>query len=448
MTTSIASSLILPPSSPVLCGRTTPIHDARDTASGSGDLPCPRVSITRPWGMSVTAAAAAVEGRLVPENQQGDADRGGAMTAEPRDLAAPSLVQGTTDLAAPPTSQAQSAAGGQRAAATDLRNSVVLMVFTAVTNLADGVTKIVLPLLAIRLTQSPLQVTGVALTLTLPWLLTALHIGAIVDRLDRRRLIVAANGMRVTAVTALLFAVQVGAASIPLLYAAGLVLGVAEVIALTAATALVPMAVSPPGRDRVNSWMTAAETVCNDFCGPFVGGMLVAVGYAFALGSSASAFLATLLIPLLLVGSFRPARRASAAARPMRAEIVEGMRFLWRSPLLRTMALTLTVLCLCWGAWLGLIPLLATRAAHVGPTGYGLIISGLGGGGVSGAVSALRLLSWGALPIGSGVVGALAEVVGLRAAFLPFVVGAAALVVPFFRVITPQAVAAAEGGLT
>ena len=443
------------------------------------------------------------------------------MTAEPRDLAAPSLVQGTTDLAAPPTSQAQSAAGGQRAAATDLRNSVVLMVFTAVTNLADGVTKIVLPLLAIRLTQSPLQVTGVALTLTLPWLLTALHIGAIVDRLDRRRLIVAANGMRVTAVTALLFAVQVGAASIPLLYAAGLVLGVAEVIALTAATALVPMAVSPPGRDRVNSWMTAAETVCNDFCGPFVGGMLVAVGYAFALGSSASAFLATLLIPLLLVGSFRPARRASAAARPMRAEIVEGMRFLWRSPLLRTMALTLTVLCLCWGAWLGLIPLLATRAAHVGPTGYGLIISGLGVGGVSGAVSAVplnrlvgrrwvmfgdlvgtfamvatpvattsaitigasaflggmggtlwsvnartlsqqlvpaelmgrfhaawRLLSWGALPIGSGVVGALAEVVGLRAAFLPFVVGAAALVVPFFRVITPQAVAAAEGGLT
>ncbi len=400
------------------------------------------------------------------------------MTAEPRDLAAPSLVQGTTDLAAPPTSQAQSAAGGQRAAA-------------------------------------------VALTLTLPWLLTALHIGAIVDRLDRRRLIVAANGMRVTAVTALLFAVQVGAASIPLLYAAGLVLGVAEVIALTAATALVPMAVSPPGRDRVNSWMTAAETVCNDFCGPFVGGMLVAVGYAFALGSSASAFLATLLIPLLLVGSFRPARSASAAARPMRAEIVEGMRFLWRSPLLRTMALTLTVLCLCWGAWLGLIPLLATRAAHVGPTGYGLIISGLGVGGVSGAVSAVplnrlvgrrwvmfgdlvgtfamvatpvattsaiaigasaflggmggtlwsvnartlsqqlvpaelmgrfhaawRLLSWGALPIGSGVVGALAEVVGLRAAFLPFVVGAAALVVPFFRVITPQAVAAAEGGLT
>src|SRR6266536_3097936 len=356
----------------------------------AGDLPCPRVSITRPWGTSVTAAAAAVEGRLVPELQQGDADRGGAMTAEPRDLAAPSLVQGTTDLAAPPTSQAQSAAGGQRAAATDLRNSVVLMVFTAVTNLADGVTKIVLPLLAIRLTQSPLQVTGVALTLTLPWLLTALHIGAIVDRLDRRRLIVAANGMRVTAVTALLFAVQVGAASIPLLYAAGLVLGVAEVIALTAATALVPTAVSPPGRDRVNSWMTAAETVCNDFCGPFVGGMLVAVGYAFALGSSASAFLATLLIPLLLVGSFRPARSA-AAARPMRAEIVAGLRFLWRSPLLRTMALILTVLCLCWGAWLGLIPLLATRAAHVGPRGYGLIVAGLGVGGVVGAVSAVPL---------------------------------------------------------
>ncbi|MFC5002704.1 MFS transporter [Dactylosporangium cerinum] len=403
----------------------------------------------------------------------------------------------------------------------DLRNTLVLVVFTAVTNLADGVTKVVLPLLAVRLTHSPMQVTGVALTLTLPWLLTALHIGAVVDRLDRRRLVIAANAMRVVAVTGLLIAVAAGKESIPLLYGAGLALGIAEVVALTAAAALVPAAVTSAGRDRVNSWMTAAETACNEFCGPFVGGALVAAGYVFALTSSSFAYLATLLLPLLLLGRFRPTRSAGATALPGRAEIAAGMRFLWRSPLLRTMALTLTVLCLCWGAWLGLIPLFVTQESKVGAVAYGLVLSGLGIGGLAGAVStvplnrlfgrrwvmfadlmgtfamvgvpvvtanpvalgvsaflgglggtlwavnartlsqqlvppelmgrfhaAWRLLSWGALPIGSAIVGGLAEVVGLRTAFLPFAIATALLVVPFFRVITAEAVAGAEATLT
>lgn len=402
----------------------------------------------------------------------------------------------------------------------DLRNTAALVSFTAVTNLADGVTKVALPLLATRLTSSPLQVTGVALALSLPWLVTALHIGVLVDRLDRRRLLVLANAMRVGAVAALLAAVLGHHPSLPVLYAVGIVLGVAEVIALTAAAALVPSAVSRDGQERANAWMTAAETVCNDFCGPFVGGVLVAIGYAFALGAASIAFLATLALPALLVGRLRPAAAAAAqdAPRPaVHTQISQGLGFLWRQPLLRTMALTLTVLCLCWGAWLAIIPVLATRTLHLDARGYGLILSALGVGGFVGAVSsaalsravgrrwvmfgdlvgtfamvaapvllpdpvavgvsaflggmggtlwtvnartlsqrlvppqmmgrfhsAWRLFSWGALPVGSALVGVFADLAGVRASFVPFAVAVALLAIPFLRVLTPQAIASAQ----
>lgn len=399
------------------------------------------------------------------------------------------------------------------------RNTVVLATFSGITNLADGVTKVVLPLMATTFTDSPLQVAGVGMTLTLPWLVAALHIGVVIDRTDRRRALVVANAMRIGVLAALLVATYVGVVGLPLLYLVGTVLGVAEVVALTAAAAIVPQAVPGRGRDRANAWLTGTETVCNEFAGPFIGGLLVAAGTLFALGATTAAFVVSLAVPVLLRGRFRPHpdRDGSAAALPSRSEIVQGFAFLWRHPLLRTMALILTALCLSWGAWLAIMPLYATRLSHAGPFEYGLIMSSLGLGGVAGAVltgplnrrlgrrtvmladlvgtfamvgvpvvatapvavaaaaflgglggtlwsvnsrtlnqglvpeelmgrfhAAWRLLSWGALPIGAGLVGLLAEYVGMRVAFVPFALLTLVMVVPFLRHITPAAIAAAE----
>ncbi len=382
----------------------------------------------------------------------------------------------------------------------DRRNTGVLVGFTAVTNLADGVTKVALPLLATTLTDSPGQVAGVALTLTLPWLLVALHVGVLVDRFDRRVLLWLADLARLGAVGALL-ALPV---SLPLLYGAGIVLGVAEVVALTAAAAIVPAAVGPAGRERANAWVTGAETVCNEFAGPFVGGMLVAIGAGVALGATGVAYAVGMLVLLMLVGRFRP-----VAARPtasVNQRIAEGLRTLWRQRVLRLMALVLTVLCACWGAWLALMPLVATTVMGLDARGYGILLSALGVGGLVGALTvrwvnrllgrrwalfadllgtaamvaapavtttlwivavgaflggmggtlwsvnartisqalvatemmgrysaAARLFSWGALPLGAGLGGVLAELVGLRAAFVVFAVATLVLVVPFLR---------------
>ncbi|TVL93763.1 MFS transporter [Streptomyces sp. SAJ15] len=413
------------------------------------------------------------------------------------------------------------------------RNAAVLLLFTAVTNLADGVTKIALPLLAARASGSPAQVTAVSLALTLPWLLVALHVGVLVDRFDRRRLLWLADGMRLSAIGVLLHAAATGRPGIWTLCGAAVVLGVAEVIALTAAAALVPALVPEDGRERANAWLAGAETVCNEFCGPFVGGLLLAAGAGVALGATWVAYLAASLVLLLLTGRFRAARGtvesgvetggeaevttgtaagsvAVTGTATVHRQIVEGLRYLWRQRLLRTMSLILTALCACWGAWLALMPLYATETMALSSHEYGMLLSALGVGGLVGAVAVTRinrffgrrrvmfadlvgtfammavpavttelwavaaaafagglggtlwsvnartisqrivpdvmlgrcnavgrLFSWGAMPVGAGLVGLLAQGLGARVAFLAFAALVAVSVVPFLRVMTP-----------
>ncbi|GII54521.1 MFS transporter [Planotetraspora thailandica] len=279
------------------------------------------------------------------------------------------------------------------------RNEVVLVAFTATTNLADGVLKIALPLLAVGLGGSPGQVAVVGLTLTLPWLLVSLPVGVLADRADRRRLVILADLVRLAAAGALLVAGAGDGISLAALYAAGVVIGTAEVVANTATGAMVPAAVPRSRRARANAWIAGAETLANEFCGPAVGGLLVGVGASLALGFSAGAFAAGAVLIVLLAGSFRPARadrpahhgpadsasgdRGSAAA--LFGEIVEGLRFLWRDRLLRTLTLTITVLAGAWSAWLALMPSYATAVLEADPKAYGLLISAIGLGGLAGA---------------------------------------------------------------
>ncbi|MFD5321596.1 MFS transporter [Streptomyces sp. NPDC127098] len=272
------------------------------------------------------------------------------------------------------------------------RNTAVLVGFTAATNLADGVLKTALPLLAAQLTESPAQVTAVSLTLTLPWLLLALHIGVLVDRFDRRLLLWAANGMRLAAMGALTASAVAGGLTLGRLLAAGVVLGVADVLAATAASALVPAAVPAAGRERANAWMVGAETVGQEFAGPFVGGLLLAAGTSLALGATGAAYAVAALSLFLLAGRFRAAGPAGGVGPgSVNGRVVEGLRLLWRDRVLRTLSLLVAVLSAGWGGWLALMPLHAQQVMGVGPERYGVVLSALGVGGLAGALVVTRV---------------------------------------------------------
>ncbi|WP_157246066.1 MFS transporter [Nonomuraea typhae] len=268
-----------------------------------------------------------------------------------------------------------------------MRNEGALVGFTAITNLADGIGRVALPIAAMGLTTSPALITGVGVTLTLPWLLVSLHAGVLADRGDRRRLAVVANLVRLGAVGVLLAAALLGGLSLPLLYGAGLTLGVAEVVASAAVGALVPAAVPARRLTRANSWIAGAETLMNEFTGPALGGLLVGIGVSVALGSAAAGFALGAVLLALLAGRFRAEGAPRKGETSVAGEIREGLAFLWNHRLLRTLNLTITVLGASWAAWLALLPLYAIRELRLDPSGYGLLISAIGIGGLTGALT-------------------------------------------------------------
>jgi MFS family permease len=164
---------------------------------------------------------------------------------------------------------------------------------SGLSNVADGVLQVALPLVAITYTTSPGQIAGVALAGRLPWLLFALQAGAISDRHDRRRVMLTANVGRASllAVLAVLVALQTG--GIVTLYVAAFAIGVCETLYDTSAQSIMPQVVEKDQLSKANGRLYAVELTGQAFIGPPLGGFLMAVGAALALtGSSAAWFFA------------------------------------------------------------------------------------------------------------------------------------------------------------
>ena len=211
---------------------------------------------------------------------------------------------------------------------------------SAVSNLADGLVKIALPLVAVSLTDSPGLVAGITLAVTLPWLLFALPAGALADRVDRRIAMVIANVVRAAGVAVLAVALVLGLESSPAaiwaLYAVALLLGTAETIYDTCAQSILPQVVARDQLPRANGRLIAAELTANEFVGPPLGGLLVAAGVAAAFATPAALWAAAVGTLLLLRGSFAVPRTEERTT--VRADVAEGLRYLWRHRLLRTLA--------------------------------------------------------------------------------------------------------------
>ena len=126
-------------------------------------------------------------------------------------------------------------------------------------NLADGVLIAAAPLLAATLTRDPLLVAALIIAQRLPWLLFTLPSGVIVDRLDRRHVMIAANGLRGIAVALLAVYVAVGSGGLLVLYAVAFLVGIAETLADNAAIAILPPLVDDTDLRCARNWPTAAS---------------------------------------------------------------------------------------------------------------------------------------------------------------------------------------------
>jgi MFS family permease len=247
------------------------------------------------------------------------------------------------------------------------------------------------PLLVASTTHDPLPVGGAVFVQQLPWVLLSLPAGAYVDRLDRRRLLVAVDGARAVVAGLLAVAVASGTANVPLLYAVVFTVGLAEVVADNASSALVPALVASEHLPRANARLSAAFVIGNQLAGPPLGAWLFVIGSALPFGMEAAAFAvaAALLIGVPTRSSGEPS--AHRGRGWLRRDVTEGVRWLWAHSTLRLLAVVLAAMNVTFMAAFAVWVLYARQRLGVSETGFGLLLTAGAAGGLAGTALTGRL---------------------------------------------------------
>jgi MFS family permease len=285
----------------------------------------------------------------------------------------------------------------------------------AVSNLGDGVVLAAMPLLAASLSRSPTVVALVATAASLPWLFFSLVGGAIADRTDRRRTMSVVDGMRFVAMGALGVALLIDAESIALLVIVSFALGMAETVFDNASQAILPSVVAGDALERANGRLEGAQIVANQFVGPPLGAWLFGLAAAAPFFLDAGSFAFAALLVLTLRGSFRPERAVTGTT--MRADIAEGVRWLTRHRVLRSLGIALGIINFVGMAAMTILVLYAQDILHLTDAQYGLLLAAEAGGAVLGSMVASRVSA----RLGPGSSLALAIAVSAGSFFVPVV---------------------------
>lgn len=267
---------------------------------------------------------------------------------------------------------------------------------SGMTNLADGVAVVAWAWAASLLTRDALLVALVPVALRLPWFLLALPAGIVTDRVDRRVLIVAMDGLRavafVIAAGAMLLALPLApapdagvadASLYTVILLAALLVGGAEVFRDNAAQTLLPGLVPDAELERANGRLWSVELVANALIGPVVGAFLIGLWLPLPFMLNALAYGVAMWLVLQVAGTFR----AEQMARPdWRRELAEGFGFLKAAPLLRTLAWTTGF----WNLFHQMVAIALVLHAQenfdLSAAAYGMMLAGGAVGGVAGSL--------------------------------------------------------------
>ncbi|MGW7099578.1 MFS transporter [Streptomyces sp. NPDC054838] len=282
----------------------------------------------------------------------------------------------------------------------------------ALSVLGGSVSAVALPLLVLAATGSVFQMGLVTVVSAATAVVTGAFAGYVVDRADRRRLMIVCDLARALLLGAvpLLWPATHGVWLLYLLTApAGVLKGLFDVAYVTAVPALVP----PEDLGRANGRLMSAFAQ-GTLLGPVIAGAVTAgVGPAWALGLDGATFLVSAVSLLRVRFSPRPGdageRPGPGGAAMLREMFAAGFRFLWAHPLLRPLTVLLTLLTF---VTLGATDLLIYRVEHdlhEGSATLGYVMAASGVGTLAGAFAAgplRRRLGFGVCWLGS--VGAIA----------------------------------------
>ncbi len=246
----------------------------------------------------------------------------------------------------------------------------------------DGIAVAAGPLLVASLTHNPVLIASGATLQWLPPLLFGLWAGALSDRLDRRRIVLVTNLARIAVLAVLVATIAGRVDSVAVVLGTLFALGTAEVFADNTTATYLPTLVARDDLALGNARLQVGVITLNQLAGPPVGAAIFTVGAAWPFATQAVlGVFATMLVSRIRLP---PHGRENAAAASIRADIAEGVRWLVRHPAVRTLALTILIFNVTFGAAWSVLVLYATHRLHLGATGFGLIVTVQALGGLLG----------------------------------------------------------------
>ncbi|TDP97827.1 MFS transporter [Labedaea rhizosphaerae] len=257
--------------------------------------------------------------------------------------------------------------------------------------LGSGVATVAAPLFVATRTTDPLVVSGAFAVSWLPWLLFALPGGVLVDRVDRRKLMIVLDGFRVLAVGVLATAMALNLANVAFLYVVLFLINSGEVVFRSASQAMIPAVVVDGRLEKANGWLFGGTQLMQGMVAGPLGAFLfvIAAGLPFFLNAATYALSALMLA--LIAGTYRAQK---TKARTFHGDIADGFRWLMRQRLLRTMAILIGLLNLTLTAATAMLVLLARQRLGLDAVGYGLLFTAVAAGGVLGSVLGDPLIRW------------------------------------------------------
>jgi MFS family permease len=263
-----------------------------------------------------------------------------------------------------------------------------LLSATVVNNIGDGVALTAGPLLVASLTRDPLLVSMALLSEYLPSLLFGVLGGVAADRFDRKRMVVVVNLARAFVLAALVATISSGVVNIALVLLALFILGTAETFADSASSTLLPGIVARADLGIANARMQGAFLLTNQLLLPPVGAFLFAIGPALPFATNAAGFA---LGAVLITRVVTDVRRLQPDRPGVRAEMLEGFRWLVGHPPMRTLALTILTFNVTFGAAWSVLVLYAGERLGMNEVGFGLLTTAMAIGGIIGTISYGRL---------------------------------------------------------
>ena len=278
------------------------------------------------------------------------------------------------------------------------RDFLLLWGGQSISEIGSNITQLALPLTAVLVLNATAFQVGLLTAATfVSFALIALPAGAIVDRLAKRRLLLACDAARVVILGSVPVAAAFDVLTLGQLYVVALLASACTVFFDVAYQSYVPSLVPMAQLNDANGKLGATQTLASA-AGPGLGGALVGLmGAARTISVDALSYAVSMISLLLIRSRADEPQPDAAAARDghilsgLRKDIAEGLRFVVRQPILRRLVVCSATINFWAAASTAVTTIFLVRVLYLHPTVIGLLYAFGAVGGVVGGMSAGRL---------------------------------------------------------